>query len=34
MAEQTGAKLRLLTPAVHLEAQAQAAKLHLPLDVL
>src|SRR5207253_10528664 len=34
MVEQTGAKLRLLAPAGHLEAQALAAKLHLPLDVL
>ena len=34
MAEQQGATLRLLAPAGHLEAQALAAKLHLPLDLL
>lgn len=34
MAEQQGATLRLLAPAGHLEAQALAAKLHLPLDIL
>ncbi|MGE8153802.1 acetyl-CoA sensor PanZ family protein [Pseudomonas vancouverensis] len=34
MAAQTGASLRLLAPAGHLEAQALAAKLKLPLDVL
>jgi ribosomal protein S18 acetylase RimI-like enzyme len=34
MAEQSGAQLRLLAPAGHLEAQALAAKLHLPLDVI
>ncbi|WP_433738219.1 acetyl-CoA sensor PanZ family protein [Pseudomonas putida] len=34
MAAQSGAKLRLLAPAGHLEAQALAAKLHVPLDTL
>ena len=34
MAAQTGSTLRLLAPAGHLEAQALAAKLKLPLDVL
>lgn len=34
MASQCGATLRLLAPAGHLEAQALAAKLRLPLDVL
>ena len=34
MAEQSGMTLRLLAPAGHLEAQALAAKLKLPLDVL
>lgn len=34
MAAQQGATLRLLAPAGHLEAQALAAKLHVPLDVL
>ena len=34
MASQAGAELRLLAPAGHLEAQALAAKLQLPLDVL
>lgn len=33
MAEQQGATLRLLAPAGHLEAQALAAKLHLPPDL-
>jgi ribosomal protein S18 acetylase RimI-like enzyme len=32
MAAQSGAILRLLAPAGHLEAQALAAKLHIPLD--
>lgn len=32
MARLEGAELRLLAPAGHLEAQALAAKLHLPLD--
>ncbi|MEO4012280.1 acetyl-CoA sensor PanZ family protein [Pseudomonas rossensis] len=34
MASQSGATLRLLAPARHLEAQALAAKLKIPLDVL
>ncbi|MFJ4197503.1 acetyl-CoA sensor PanZ family protein [Pseudomonas sp. NPDC089534] len=34
MASQAGAQLRLQAPSGHLEAQALAAKLHLPLDVL
>ncbi|MDI3272886.1 acetyl-CoA sensor PanZ family protein [Pseudomonas sp. MDT1-16] len=34
MASQSGATLRLLVPAGHLEAQALAAKLKVPLDVL
>ncbi|WP_085725515.1 aspartate 1-decarboxylase autocleavage activator PanM [Pseudomonas sp. R37(2017)] len=34
MAAQSGKTLRLLAPAGHLEAQALAAKLKLPLDVL
>jgi ribosomal protein S18 acetylase RimI-like enzyme len=34
MASESGATLRLLAPAGHLEAQALAAKLKLPLDVL
>ncbi|WP_347903310.1 acetyl-CoA sensor PanZ family protein [Pseudomonas purpurea] len=34
MASQCGATLRLLAPDGHLEAQALAAKLRLPLDVL
>ncbi|RON59065.1 acetyl-CoA sensor PanZ family protein [Pseudomonas frederiksbergensis] len=34
MALQSGAILRLLAPAGHLEAQALAAKLNVPLDVL
>jgi ribosomal protein S18 acetylase RimI-like enzyme len=34
MASQAGAELRLLAPAGHLEAQALAAKLHVPLEVL
>lgn len=34
MAEQSGATLHLLAPAGHLEAQALAAKLNVPLDVL
>ncbi|MBV6824490.1 acetyl-CoA sensor PanZ family protein [Pseudomonas sp. PD9R] len=34
MAEQSGAALRLLAPAGHLEAQALAAKLNVPLDVM
>ncbi|UVK99106.1 PanM family protein [Pseudomonas sp. B21-048] len=34
MASQSGATLRLLAPAGHLEAQALAAKLKVPLDVL
>ena len=34
MAAQSGMPLRLLAPAGHLEAQALAAKLKLPLDVL
>ena len=34
MASQSGATLRLLAPAGHLEAQALAAKLKIPLDVL
>ena len=33
MASQSGATLRLLAPAGHLEAQALAAKLKVPLDV-
>lgn len=33
LAERSGAKLHLLAPAGHLEAQALAAKLHLPLDL-
>jgi len=32
MAGQAGCELRLLAPVGHLEAQALAAKLHLPLD--
>ncbi|AHL31674.1 acetyltransferase [Pseudomonas brassicacearum] len=32
IAEENGAELRLLAPAGHLEAQALAAKLKLPLD--
>lgn len=32
MANQEGCKLHLLAPVGHLEAQALAAKLHLPLD--
>ena len=34
MASQSGATLRLLAPAGHLEAQALAAKLKVPLDEL
>jgi ribosomal protein S18 acetylase RimI-like enzyme len=34
LAAQSGASLRLLAPAGHLEAQALAAKLHVPLDAL
>ena len=34
MASQSGATLRLLAPAGHLETQALAAKLKVPLDVL
>ncbi|VVN76167.1 acetyl-CoA sensor PanZ family protein [Pseudomonas fluorescens] len=34
MAKQQGATLRLLAPAGHMEAQALAAKLQLPLDPL
>ena len=34
MASQSGATLRLLAPAGHLEAQALAAKLKVPLDTL
>ena len=34
MASQSGATLHLLAPAGHLEAQALAAKLNVPLDVL
>lgn len=34
MAEHAGAKLHLQAPAGHLEAQALAAKLKLPLDLL
>jgi len=34
MASQSGATLRLLAPAGHLEAQALAAKLKMPLDEL
>jgi ribosomal protein S18 acetylase RimI-like enzyme len=34
MAVQSGATLHLLAPAGHLEAQALAAKLHVPLDNL
>lgn len=34
LAMQSGATLRLLAPAGHLEAQALAAKLKVPLDVL
>jgi ribosomal protein S18 acetylase RimI-like enzyme len=34
MASQAGAQLRLLAPAGHLETQALAAKLQLPLDVI
>ncbi|WP_392893421.1 acetyl-CoA sensor PanZ family protein [Pseudomonas migulae] len=34
MASQSGATLRLLAPAGHLEAQALAAKLKVPLDAL
>ena len=34
MASQSGATLRLLAPAGHLEAQALAAKLKIPLDEL
>ncbi|EUB84370.1 acetyl-CoA sensor PanZ family protein [Pseudomonas sp. GM30] len=34
MASQAGAQLRLLAPAGHLEAQALATKLQLPLDVI
>ncbi|MGY2277677.1 acetyl-CoA sensor PanZ family protein [Pseudomonas monsensis] len=34
MASQAGAELRLLAPAGHLEAQALAAKLHVPLEVI
>ncbi|RON83096.1 acetyl-CoA sensor PanZ family protein [Pseudomonas fluorescens] len=34
MASQAGAELRLLAPAGHPEAQAIAAKLHVPLEVL
>ncbi len=34
MAAQQGAQLRLQAPSGHLEAQALAAKLHLPLDLL
>ncbi|NUT75074.1 acetyl-CoA sensor PanZ family protein [Pseudomonas sp. C1C7] len=34
MAAQSGATLRLLAPAGHLEAQALAAKLNMPLDAL
>ncbi|MCY1424033.1 PanD regulatory factor [compost metagenome] len=33
IAEQSGTQLHLLAPAGHLEAQALAAKLHLPLDI-
>lgn len=32
MAHEAGCELRLLAPVGHLEAQALAAKLHLPLD--
>ncbi|MDB6142046.1 MAG: putative acetyltransferase [Pseudomonas sp.] len=32
MAQEAGCELRLLAPVGHLEAQALAAKLHLPLD--
>ncbi|VVM85844.1 PanD maturation factor [Pseudomonas fluorescens] len=34
LASQSGATLRLLAPAGHLESQALAAKLKVPLDVL
>lgn len=34
MANEAGCELRLLAPVGHLEAQALAAKLHLPLDSL
>ncbi|MBV4524100.1 PanM family protein [Pseudomonas sp. SWRI74] len=34
MAAQSGASLRLLAPAGHLEAQALSAKLNVPLDAL
>jgi ribosomal protein S18 acetylase RimI-like enzyme len=34
MAAQSGATLRLLSPAGHLESRALAAKLNVPLDVL
>lgn len=34
MASQAGAQLRLLAPAGQLEAQALAAKLHVPLQVI
>jgi ribosomal protein S18 acetylase RimI-like enzyme len=34
MASQAGAQLRLLAPAGHLEIQALAARLQLPLDVI
>ncbi|WP_095137958.1 acetyl-CoA sensor PanZ family protein [Pseudomonas sp. Irchel s3a10] len=34
MASQAGAQLRLLAPAGHLETQALAARLQLPLDVI
>ena len=34
MATQSGAELRLLAPAGHLEAQALATSLNVPLDVL
>ena len=34
LASESGATLRLLAPAGHLEAQALAAKLKLPLDVM
>jgi GNAT superfamily N-acetyltransferase len=33
-AQEAGAQLRLLAPATHLEAQALAARAHLPLDPL
>jgi ribosomal protein S18 acetylase RimI-like enzyme len=33
MAEQSGATLHLLAPAGHLEAQALAARLNVPLDI-